>query len=94
MRIFAQESRTLAEAIARAEFVLRQDGPITLITGHKAKGLEWETVYHLDPWLINDAGWKRGEVTTASSEQEQNLRYVIQTRAREAYFEIDSKAIT
>jgi len=93
MRIFAESSRTLAEAIARAEFVLRQDGPITLITGHKAKGLEWNTVYHLDPWLINDAGWKRGEVTTASSEQEQNLRYVIQTRAREAYFEIDSKAI-
>jgi DNA helicase-2/ATP-dependent DNA helicase PcrA len=81
MRIFAQESRTLAEAIARAEFVLRQDGPITLITGHKAKGLEWDTVYHLDPWLIKDG------------EQEDNLRYVIQTRAKEAYFEIDSKAI-
>ena len=82
LRIFAMASRTLEEAIARAEFVLRQDGPITLITGHKAKGLEWSTVYHLDPWLIGD------------SEQEQNLRYVIQTRAKEAYFEIDSKAIT
>jgi hypothetical protein len=81
MRIFAQESRTLAEAVARAEFVLRQDGPITLITGHKAKGLEWDTVYHLDPWLISD------------SEQEQNLRYVIQTRARESYFEIDSRGM-
>ncbi len=81
MRIFAASSRTLSEAIARAEFVLRQDGPITLITGHKAKGLEWKTIYHLDPWLIGD------------SEQEQNLRYVIQTRTKEAYFEIDSKAI-
>ena len=81
MRIFAQESRTLAEAIARAEFVLRQDGPITLITGHKAKGLEFDTVYHLDHWLIGD------------SEQEQNLRYVIQTRTRETYFEIDSRGI-
>ena len=85
MRIFAQESRTLAEAIARAEFVLRQDGPITLITGHKAKGLEWDTVYHLDPWLIGMGN---------HSEQEQNLRYVIQTRAKETYFEIDSKAIS
>jgi hypothetical protein len=82
MRIFAQESRTLAEALARAEFVLRQDGPITLITGHKAKGLEWETVYHLDPWLIN------------SGEQEDNLRYVIQTRAKEAYLEIDSRSLS
>jgi len=81
MRIFADSSRTLSDAIARAEFVLRQDGPITLITGHKAKGLEWDTVYHLDPWLIN------------SGEQEDNLKYVIQTRAKEAYFEIDSKAI-
>jgi len=81
MRIFATSSRTLSEAIARAEFVLRQDGPITLITGHKAKGLEWDTVYHLDPWLIN------------SGEQEDNLKYVIQTRAKEAYYEVDSKAI-
>ena len=87
MGVFTRESRTLAEAIARAEFVLRQDGPITLITGHKAKGLEWETVYHLDPWLIGMNGM--GD----HSEQEQNLKYVIQTRAREAYFEIDSKAI-
>ncbi len=82
MRIFAEASRTLAEAIARAEFVLRQDGPITLITGHKAKGLEWDTVYHLDPWLIG------------SDEQEQNLRYVIQTRAKEAYFEVNSNGTT
>ena len=82
MRIFASSSRTLGEAIARAEFVLRQEGPITLITGHKAKGLEWDTVYHLDPWLIGD------------DDQELNLRYVIQTRARDAYYEINSKSIT
>jgi ATP-dependent DNA helicase UvrD/PcrA len=81
MRIFAQASRTLAEAIARAEFVLKQDGPITLITGHKAKGLEWDTVYHLDPWLIG------------KEDQELNLRYVVQTRAREAYYEINSRDI-
>jgi hypothetical protein len=79
MRIFAEASRTLSEAIARAEFVLRQDGPITLITGHKAKGLEWETVYFLDDWLIGQ------------DEQEQNLRYVIATRARENLFYVDSK---
>jgi len=81
MRIFTLDSRTLGEAIARAEFVLRQEGPITLITGHKAKGLEWDRVYHLDPWLIGQ------------SEQEQNLRYVIQTRAKKAYYEIDSRDI-
>lgn len=25
---------------------------ITLATGHKAKGLEWDRVYHLNPWMI------------------------------------------
>lgn len=82
MRLFAQESKTLAEAIARAEFVLRQDGPLYLLTGHKSKGLEWETVYHLDPWLIKN-----------DEEQELNLRYVIQTRAKEEFYEIDSVGI-
>lgn len=82
MRVFANASQSLGEAIARAEYVLRQDGPITLITGHKAKGLEWDTVYHLDPWLIKD-----------NHEQELNLRYVIQTRAKEEYYEVDSRSI-
>jgi DNA helicase II / ATP-dependent DNA helicase PcrA len=81
MRIFANLGQTLKDAIAYAEHVLRQDGRVLLTTGHKAKGLEWETVYHLDPWLIG------------KSEQELNLRYVIQTRAREAYYEIDSRDI-
>jgi hypothetical protein len=83
LRIFANAGATLGEAIARAEYVLKQDGPITLLTGHKAKGLEWDTVYHLDPWLIKDA----------EGEQELNLRYVIQTRAKEAYYELDSRSI-
>jgi hypothetical protein len=82
LRIFVGASSDLGEAIKRAEFVLRQDGPITLITGHKSKGLEWHTVYHLDPWLIKDG-----------DDQELNLRYVIQTRAKEAYYEIQSAAI-
>jgi len=81
LRIFANLGQTLKDAIAYAEHVLRQDGRVLLTTGHKAKGLEWGTVYHLDPWLIG------------KSEQELNLRYVIQTRAREAYYEIDSRDI-
>src|SRR6266852_3623779 len=81
MRLFASHSANLGQAIAYAEYLFAQEGTIALITGHKAKGLEWNTVYHLDPWLIRE------------SEQELNLRYVIQTRARECYFEIDSKAI-
>lgn len=51
------------------------------MTGHKAKGLEFDTVYHLNPYLIGD------------DEQELNLRYVIQTRAANAYYEINSDNI-
>lgn len=81
MRIFAERAKDLGQALAFANDILKRKGSIHLTTGHKAKGLEWDTVYHLDPWLIGD------------SEQELNLRYVIQTRAKEQYFEINSKEI-
>ena len=81
MRVFASFGRTLEEAIGYAEHLFTQKGTITLLTGHKAKGLEWPTVYHLDPWLIGEA------------EQELNLRYVIQTRALDTYYEIESREI-
>lgn len=81
MRIFARRGSTLGHAIAYAEHLFTQTGTLQLLTGHKAKGLEWDVVYHLDPWLI-------GEV-----EQELNLRYVIQTRAKAEYYEIESREI-
>ncbi len=81
MRVFAEHGQTLGLAIAYAEDLFAQDGSIRLLTGHKAKGLEWDTVYHLDPWLIG------------KEEQELNLRYVITTRARQTLYEIDSRNI-
>ena len=81
MRIFASYGNTLGQAISYAEHLFAQQGTIRLFTGHKAKGLEFPIVYHLDPWLIGD------------DEQELNLRYVIQTRASENYYEINSKDI-
>lgn len=81
LRLFASLGLNLDSAVAHAEHVLRQDGRIFLSTGHKSKGLEWPTVYHLDPWLIGDG------------DQELNLRYVIQTRSSDAYFEINSDQI-
>jgi len=79
MQVFANWGDTLGEAIAYAEHLFKQTGTIQLMTGHKAKGLEFNTVYHLDPWLIRD-----------DNEQELNLRYVITTRAKERLFEINS----
>lgn len=81
MRVFARHGKDLRSALAWAKNVLEQKGTIQLLTGHKAKGLEWDTVYHLDPWLIGD------------HEQERNLRYVISTRSKNELYEIDSREI-
>jgi DNA helicase II / ATP-dependent DNA helicase PcrA len=81
MGVFAQFGDTLAQAIAYAEHLFKQSGTIQLLTGHKSKGLEWLVVYHLDPFLLRE------------DEQDLNLRYVIQTRAMETYFEIESREI-
>ena len=81
MRVFAHTGTTLGRAIAYAEHLFKQVGSIQLLTGHKAKGLEWPTVYHLDPWLLR------------ADEQDLNLRYVITTRAMDRYFEINTADI-
>ena len=79
---------TLGEAIARAEDLFRRDGPIQLLSAHKSKGLEWDTVYHLDPWRIPSRFAKEG---TEEYEQELNCRYVLETRFKKNLFLIDTK---
>jgi DNA helicase II / ATP-dependent DNA helicase PcrA len=81
MRVFAGCGRTLSQAVAYAEHLFKQSGGITLLTGHKSKGLEWHTVYHLDPFLLR------------ADEQDLNLRYVIATRSLDTYYEINSQDI-
>lgn len=74
---------SLQEAILFAEQLFKREGPIQLLSGHKAKGLEWETVYHLDPWRIPSKWTKEG---TEEFEQEMNIRYVIETRFKQELF--------
>lgn len=81
MKAFAEFGATLSQAIIYAEHLFAQQGSIKLMTGHKAKGLEWNHVIHIDPWLIG------------VDEQELNLRYVIQTRSKDKYFEVDSAMV-
>jgi superfamily I DNA/RNA helicase len=69
LRIFARQGETLAGAIGYAETLMDCDGPIQLMTGHKAKGHEFSHVYFLDSKLVGKDG------------QEPNLRYVICTRS-------------
>jgi superfamily I DNA/RNA helicase len=48
-------------------------------TGHGAKGLEWPNVLHLDPWRLPS----KFATTDSAIQQEENLAYVITTRAKE-----------
>lgn len=83
LRVFAGFGPTLGAAIAYCEHIFAAKGPIQLLSGHKAKGLEWDTVYHLDPQRVPSPWAKDGEAL----EQELNVRYVIETRSkRELYF--------
>ena len=79
--IFAEQGDTLSDAIAYADHLFNSQGPIQLMTGHKAKGLEFDTVFILDKHLIRvDEG-----------KQEPNLLYVCQTRAKKQLFYVESE---
>lgn len=78
MALFASWGQTLAQAVAYANRIFKEQGAITLTTGHKAKGMEWDVVYHLDPHLCRD------------HEQDLNLRYVITTRSASELYEVKS----
>jgi DNA helicase-2/ATP-dependent DNA helicase PcrA len=62
--------------------LFEQDGHrVTLSTGHRAKGLERDVVLVLDPWRT-PSKWAK-EAGGAQLQQEMNLRYVMDTRAKE-----------
>jgi len=82
LRVFAGFGPTLGAAVAYAKHIFNAKGPIQLLSGHKAKGLEWDTVYHLDPDRIPSPWAKGGEAL----EQELNVRYVIETRPKVALY--------
>lgn len=79
MRIFAGQGDTLGDSLAYAQHLCQMHSPLKLLTGHKAKGLEFDHVFFLDQDLIG------------REEQESNLRYVIQTRAKETLIYVTSK---
>ena len=82
LRVFAFAAPTLSGAIAFAEHIFEQGGTIQLMSGHKSKGLEFDTVYHLDPWRVPSKYAREGE----GLEQELNVRYVIETRAKRSLY--------
>lgn len=80
LRVFVDVGHSLAGAIAYAETIFKQSGPIQLLSGHKSKGLEWEHVFHLDPGRVPSPYARTDE----ELDQEYNVRYVIETRAKES----------
>ena len=71
MRVFARSGSTLSTALAYARHIFAStDGEIRFLSGHRAKGMEFDHVYHLNSGNIKQGG------------QEQNIKYVIDTRPR------------
>lgn len=81
IQMFLEAEPTLGRAVAKAQHLFNQTGPIKLMTVHKAKGLEWPTVHILDEERFTDKG------------QDPNLRYVAATRAKERIVYIHSEGM-
>jgi superfamily I DNA/RNA helicase len=87
LRVFAEHGASLSAAIAYAEHLFKSQGTIQLLSGHKSKGLEYDVVYHLDPWRI-PSKWAVGP---EALEQEKNLNYVITTRAKKELWLVNAE---
>lgn len=82
IRIMLARTKTLGDAIAYLQHLLERDGRIDLMTGHKSKGLEFDRVWFLDQHLCN-----------LDHEQDANIKYVIETRAKSELHYISSKGL-
>lgn len=79
------QARTSDELITALEGLFaRAEGDLTLSTIHRAKGLEYDIVVHLDPWRVPSRQAKALAQAGDESalEQEWNLLYVAETRTR------------
>lgn len=81
IRLLISTTETLGKAKARLVHLMGRSGRIMLMTGHKSKGLEYDNVFFLEPKLCNP-----------KYEQDLNLKYVIETRARQnlTYVQLDN----
>lgn len=62
----------------------KEDGLVNLGSGHRAKGLEWDTVLHVDPWRLPSRQAREAQRLgdPRPMNQEMNLNYVIETRTK------------
>jgi len=79
LRVFLNATESLGQALAFATSLFNHEGAVQLMTGHKAKGLEFPRVFFLDEYLVSEEG------------QDPNLRYVICTRTKDELIYINTK---
>lgn len=82
MLIIAKDKQNLAEVIRACQQLAAAKGDTKLMTGHKSKGLEFDSVYLLDTHLLDPR-----------QEQDRNLKYVMQTRARTTLVYVNSDTL-
>lgn len=88
-----EDSRSVASLLAKIDLLFTDDTNgmsatrITLSTVHKAKGLEFETVFILDKDKYMPSRWAKQDWQI---QQEFNLMYVAVTRAKENLFYVNS----
>lgn len=76
--IIARGCNSNEEVKAKIATLFASGSGVTLSTIHKAKGLEWETVFLLD-WNLLPSRYAESD---AAKTQERNLQYVAVTRAK------------
>ena len=83
MRIMIEKTDDLGAAKAYLQHLLQRDGRIYLMTGHKSKGLEFDNVWFLDQHLCQ-----------IKHDQDANIKYVIETRAKESLTYVSSDSFS
>lgn len=95
MIVFVEQGPNLGAAVAYAELLFRSTGSIQFLTGHKAKGMEYEVVYYLDAFLI-PSKWSQVAAENGDEralQQEHNLDYVISTRTKDKLYFVNSEEL-
>lgn len=90
------EAKDAGQLVHQLEVLFsRESAPILLSSIHKAKGLEWDLVVHLDPWRIPSRAAKIAAMAgkPEALEQEWNLAYVAETRTRSVLVEADLEGL-
>lgn len=91
-RTIIKNSATLGEMMDYCDVIFSSAEPgLTLTTGHRSKGFEWDNVFHLDPWRIpSKFAIRAAEAGDYSQlQQERNLKYVIETRTKKVLTNIN-----